>query len=164
LVGKCNTYGTVSFSIFLHRYRCRSRLYTLSNSLCTLSFIYFSHLQKNLKIPVSFLLFINNRLFISQEKSLKKTNSYLFYSYNIISFLLKQFGLVIKHGKSKVFHFSRSHRLFNPPLLDLSLYGSPILKTPGDTSGLSLTKNFHFNNTSSSTPTKCCWQSNAWKY
>ena len=60
---------------------------------------------KNLKISVSFLSFVNDRLFISQEKSLEKTNSYFFCSYNIISFLLEQFGLVIKHGKTENFTF-----------------------------------------------------------
>jgi len=55
-------------------------------------------------------------------------NSYLFCSYNIISFLFKQFGLVIEHGKSEVFYFSRLHRLFNLPLLDLSLYRGSVFK------------------------------------
>jgi len=82
---------------------------------------------KNLKIPISFLLFVDNRLFISQEKSLDKMNTYLFCSYNTISSLLEQFSLIIKHGKTEVYHFSRLHGLFNPPLLDLSYIGGPIL-------------------------------------
>jgi len=68
-------------------------------------------LKKELKIPVSFLLFVDDELFISQEKSLERTNSHLFYSYNVISFLLEQFELVIKHKKSDVFHFSRSQSI-----------------------------------------------------
>ena len=87
----------------------------------------FEKRAKNLKIPVSFLLFVDNGLFILQEKSFERINSILFYSYNIISSLFKQFGLVIKHGKTKVFHFSRSHRPFNPPLLDLSHTRDPVL-------------------------------------
>ena len=55
-------------------------------------------------------------------------NSYLFCSYNIISLLFKQFGLVIEHEKSKVFHFSRLHGLFNLPPLDLSLCRGSVLK------------------------------------
>ena len=44
-----------------------------------------------------------------------------------MSHLLKQFGLVIKHGKTEVFHFSRSQGIFNPPPLDLSILGGPML-------------------------------------
>jgi len=35
--------------------------------------------------------------------------------------------LVVKHGKSEVFHFSRSYRTFNSLLLDLMPLGGPIL-------------------------------------
>ena len=76
--------------------------------------------------------FIDNSPLISQEKSFEKTNSFLFYSYNIVSSLLDQFGLVIKYGKTKVFHFSKSHGIFNPPLLDLSSIESLML-TPKTT-------------------------------
>jgi len=73
----------------------------------------FEKRAKNLKISVSFLLFVNDGLFILQEKSFKKANSLLFCSYNIISLLFEQFGLVIKHEKTKVFHFSRLYGVFN---------------------------------------------------
>ena len=76
--------------------------------------------------------FIDNSPLISQEKSFEKTNSFLFYSYNIVSSLLDQFGLVIKYGKTKVFHFSKSHGIFNCPLLDLSSIESLML-TPKTT-------------------------------
>ena len=76
--------------------------------------------------------FIDNSPLISQEKSFEKTNSFLFYSYNIVSSLLDQFGLVIKYGKTKVFHFSKSHGIFNHPLLDLSSIESLML-TPKTT-------------------------------
>jgi len=36
-------------------------------------------------------------------------------------------GLVVEHRKTDIFHFSRSHRVFNPPPLDLSVLGGPIL-------------------------------------
>jgi len=82
---------------------------------------------KNLKIPIFFLSFVNNGLLISQEKSFKKTNSFLFCNYNIISSLLDRFGLAIKHGKTEVFYFFRSQEDFNPPLLDLLFIKGPIL-------------------------------------
>ena len=75
----------------------------------------------NLKILISFLSFVNNSLFIFQEKSLKK-NGNLFCSYNIIFSLLKQFGLAIEYRKSEVFHFSRSYGVFNLFLLNLNCY------------------------------------------
>jgi len=40
-------------------------------------------------------------------------------------------GLVVEYGKTDIFHFSRSHGAFNPPL-DLSSLGGPIL-LPKDT-------------------------------
>ena len=54
-------------------------------------------------------------------------NTHHFYSYNIISSLLEQFGLIIKHGKTEVFHFTRPQGLFNSLLLDFSYIGDPIL-------------------------------------
>ena len=58
----------------------------------------------------------------------KSKRSYLFYSYNIIFSLFEQFGLVIEHREYEVLFFSRSYRLFNLPLLDLSLYRGPVFK------------------------------------
>ena len=78
---------------------------------------------KNLKIPISFLSFVNDGLFISQNKSISVSNANLFCSYNVILSLLTKFDLVIKYNKTKVFHFSRSHKVFNPPPLDLSPLG-----------------------------------------
>jgi len=82
---------------------------------------------KNLKIPVSILSFVDNGLLVAQSKSFSFSNSLLFCSYNVVSNLLSKFGLIVKHSKTEVFHFSRSHDPFNPPLLDLSLIGSPLL-------------------------------------
>jgi len=78
----------------------------------SLLFYTFEKQIQNLKILVSFLSFVDDGLLISHEKSVKKTNYFLFYSYNIISSLLDQFKLVIK---TEVFHFSRCHGAFNPP-------------------------------------------------
>ena len=82
---------------------------------------------KNLNIPISILSFIDNGLFIVQDKSFHISNSHLFCSYNILSKLLDSFGLVIEHSKTEIFHFSRSQGVFNPPPLDLSPLGGPIL-------------------------------------
>jgi len=77
-------------------------------------FYIFEKRLKNL-FQNSFTLSFVDGLFISQKKSFEKSNSFLFCSYNIISFLFDQFGLIVKHGKSEVFHFSRSIRDFEPP-------------------------------------------------
>jgi len=82
---------------------------------------------KNLKILISIIFFIDNRLFISQDKSLEVSNSHFFCSYNIMSNLLDKFGLVAEQLKTEVFHFSRTHSPFNPPPLDFSPLGGPIL-------------------------------------
>ena len=71
---------------------------------------------------------MDNSLFISQEKSFEKSNTFLFYSYSIIFSLFDQFRLTVEHGKSEVFYFSKSIRNFESPLLDLILLRGPILQ------------------------------------
>ena len=83
---------------------------------------------KNLNLPISTLSFVDDGLFIVQNKSISISNSYLFYSYNILSKLLSSFGLIIEHSKTEIFHFNRSHGPFNPPSLNLSPLGSSILR------------------------------------
>jgi len=83
---------------------------------------------KNLNILALFLSFVDNELFISQEKSFIKTNVNFFCCYNIMSLLLNQFGLIVEHRKTEIFHFSRSHGIFNPSALDLSQTSSLILQ------------------------------------
>ena len=102
-------------------------LLVLSALYLTPIFYILEKILKNLKIPVILISFIDNGLFVLQEKSFEKSNSYLFCSYNIILFLLDQFGLVIKYGKTENFHFFRSYRAFNSSPLDLSILGDPIL-------------------------------------
>ena len=80
---------------------------------------------KNLKIPVSILSFVDNNLFIAQNKSLMVSNSNLLYSYCIITSFLEKFGLIIECRK--IFHFSKLHSIFDPPPLDLKILGGPIL-------------------------------------
>jgi len=83
---------------------------------------------KNLKIPVSFISFVDDGLIISQNKSIVTSNSQLFCSYNVLSKLLDSFGLIVEHSKTDIFHFNRSHGIFNPPPLDLSAIGGPVLR------------------------------------
>jgi len=78
---------------------------------------------KNLNILISFLSFVDDDLFISQEKSFVNTNANSFCSYNIMTSLLDQFGLKVKYRKTKIFYFSRLYSIFNPPALSLSQLG-----------------------------------------
>ena len=100
----------------------------LSSLYLSLLFYILENRFKNLKIPISILSFVDDGLFIAQNKSFNIFNLYLFYSFNILSKLLDSFGLVIGHSKTKIFHFNRSQGIFNPPPLDLSLLGEPILR------------------------------------
>ena len=110
-----------------------SALSPILSALYLTPFLYIleKHL-KNLKIPISILSFVDNGLIIAQNKSIDILNAHLFCSYNVLSKLLVNFGLVIEHGKTKVFHFNRSHGIFNPPPLNLSSLGGPSLY-PKDT-------------------------------
>ena len=83
---------------------------------------------KILNIPISILLFVDDGLFICQNKSFHISNSHLFCCYNILSNLLNSFGLIIEHSKTEIFHFSRSQGVFNPPPLDLSPLSGPTLR------------------------------------
>jgi len=82
---------------------------------------------KNLNLPIFILSFVDDGLFIVQNKSFSISNSHLFCSYNILSKLLDSFGLIIEHSKTEIFHFSRSHGHFNLPPLNLSPLGGLIL-------------------------------------
>ena len=42
-------------------------------------------------------------------------------------FLLLKFGLIVKYRKTNIFHFSRLHRVFNLPSLNLSPISGPLL-------------------------------------
>ena len=80
----------------------------LSVLYLSLVFHIFEKRLKNLKIPVSFIFFVDNSLLIFQNRSFKISNGNLFCSYYVISLLLDCFRLVIKKGKTEVFHFSRA--------------------------------------------------------
>ena len=83
---------------------------------------------KSLKenIPTDILSFVNNGLLISQEKSYSLSFSYLLCSYNIMSKILLDTGLVIEHSKTELFHFTRAWHPPNPSI-DLFSIGGPII-------------------------------------
>ena len=103
----------------------------LSSFLSAIYIAPFLHILENhlkiLKISISILSFVDDRLLVAQSKSFSISNSLLFCSYNIISSLLSRFGLIVKHSKTKVFHFTTLYGSFNPPPLNLSFLGGPIL-------------------------------------
>ena len=98
-----------------------------SGTISPLLYFLENHL-KNLNIPISIIYFVDNNLFISQNKSLVVFNFHLFCSYNVMSKLLKKFGLIVEYSKTEVFHFNRLQGFFNPPFLDLLLIRGPIIK------------------------------------
>ena len=63
-----------------------------------------------------------------RKNVLKNQIQTFFYSYNIVSFLFRQFSLVIKYDKPKKFHFSRASKNLNSPPLNLRPLESMILK------------------------------------
>jgi len=75
---------------------------------------------KFLKILVSILSFVDDGLTVTQNKTLIILNFFFFCSYNIAFSLLEKFSLIMEHGKTEVFYFSRSHGIFDP-LLSTSL-------------------------------------------
>ena len=76
----------------------------------------FKKRPKNLfqNLAVSFLSFVDDGLFISQEKSFERSNIILFCSYNIITSFFDQVKLTVKHGKLEIFYFFTLTRNFNP--------------------------------------------------
>ena len=118
------------FVFFLCRCRCWSRIGTIFHFIypfyCS-DFLYLWKKNKKSKDFCFFLLFVDNGLFILWEKSFANTNANILFSYNIMSSLLDQFGLVVKYEKTEIFYFSRSYGIFNSPALDLSQIGGPIL-------------------------------------
>jgi len=69
---------------------------------------------KNLKenILTDILSFVDDGLLISQEKSYLLSSSFLLCSYNIISKILIDAGLVMEYSKTELFHFTRAR---HPP-------------------------------------------------
>jgi len=73
---------------------------------------------KNLKesIPTDIHSFVDDSLLISQEKSYALSSSFLLCSYNIMSKILLDSGLIIEHSKTELFHFTRARHLPTPLL------------------------------------------------
>jgi len=82
----------------------------LSTIYLTLVIKTFKKRIKNLKenIPTDILSFMDDSLLISQKKSYSLSFSFLLCSYNIMSKILIDAGLVMEHSKTKLFHFTRA--------------------------------------------------------
>ena len=80
----------------------------------------------NKEILTDTLSFVDDGLLISQEKSYFLSNSFLLCSYNIISKILIDSGLVMEHNKTDIFHFIRAQYPLNPSI-DLTSVGGPII-------------------------------------
>jgi len=140
-----------------------SALSPILSSLYLSPFLYIlENRLKNLRIPVSILSFVDDGLIITQNKSFDISNSQLFCSYNVLTKLLDSFSLVIEHSKTEIFHFSRSQDVFNPPPLDLSPIGGPILRPKDSWRYLGFIFDYRFTNTSIFMSTKLSQQSSAW--
>ena len=109
----------------------KSTLFPILLALHIASLFYISEKRKKkplISILISILSFVDNSLFVSEEKSYKKSNTIFYCSYSIISSLFNQFSLVIEYNKLEVFYFSRLKKNTNLPLLDLRSIGSTILR------------------------------------
>ena len=100
-----------------------------------LSAIYFTPISKTFKkriknlkenILTDILSFVDNSFLISQKKSYSLSFSFLLCSYNIMSKILLNTGLVIEHNKTELFHFMRARHPSNP-FIDLSSIRGPII-------------------------------------
>ena len=83
---------------------------------------------KNLKenIPTDILSFVDDSLLISQEKSYSLSSSFLLCSYNIMSKILFDAGLVMEHSKTELFYFTRAQHPPNPSI-NLTPVGGPVV-------------------------------------
>jgi len=82
------------------------------------------YLKEN--ILTNILSFMDNGLLISQEKSYSLSSFFLLYSYNIMSKILINAGLIMEHSKTELFHFMRARHPSNPSI-DLSLIGGSVI-------------------------------------
>jgi len=122
-----NSFCSLFFSIDVDIEQDSALSSVLSTLYISLIFHTFEKRTKNLNIPILFISFVNDELFISQDKIFDKTNAILFWSYNIITLFFNQFKLTIEHGKFEVFHFSRSYKSFYPFSLSISPLGGFII-------------------------------------
>ena len=153
-----------------NRHRYKTRVCSLSQFIYFIYCSYLSHLQKRPKnlfqnLAFSFLSFVDDSLFISQEKSFERSNIILFCSYNIITSFFDQVQLTVKHRKLEIFYFFTLSRNFNPffwiLLIEMTLFFNwRILE---NILALSLTENSSFVNISVLILTKPFLQSKIWK-
>ena len=98
-----------------------SALSPILSALYMLPFLYIlENWLKNLKIPISFLLFVDDGLLVTQSKSFHISNSHFFCSYNIASKLLLDFGLIVEYSKTEIFLGQLVHSI--PPHHPLSIF------------------------------------------
>ena len=76
----------------------------------------FEHRAQALNLDTCILSFVGDGLLISQGIMYNITLPELYSSYRVVTDLMVCFGLVIKHDKSKIFHFSRVYNNLNPEL------------------------------------------------
>ena len=121
-------YGTVLFKTNIDIEQDSALSPILSTIYIALIFHIFKKRTQSLLSPILIFTFsfVDDRLLISQEKNYEKLNTDILCGYNIILFLFTQFGLIIKHDKSEVFHFSRLTKNICSSLLDLCLLGGHI--------------------------------------
>ena len=142
-VGQGSALSSILLALYLSPF-----LYILENCL------------KNLNISVSIISFVDDGLFISQNKSLDISNSHLFCSHNVMTKLLERFSFIVEYSKTKVFHFNRSQGSFNPPPLNLSSIGGSVLNPKSTTWVSSSIGNYRSTNISISMLIKwCLWSS-----
>jgi len=72
------------------------------------------------------LSFADDGLLISQKKSYALSSFFLLCSYNIMSKILLNAGLIIEHSKTKLFHFTRACHFPNL-FINLSFVGGPVI-------------------------------------
>jgi len=132
LVERKTQYSWNNFSSLFFNINVRvSQGLALSSILSALYIALILHIFENclkiLNIPVFILSFVDDELLVAQNKLLTILNSFLFCSYQITSFLFERFELMMEHGKTEVFYFSRLHRAFNSSSLNLLSIGDPTL-------------------------------------
>ena len=91
-----NNFSSPFFNINVGMGQRSALLPILSALYLSLVFHIFEKILKNLEISISFISFVDNGLFIFQNKFFNILNANLFCSYCIISLLLEHFRLVIE--------------------------------------------------------------------
>ena len=107
-------------------------------------------------IIISFLLFIDDGLLISQENIFENQLQIFFVIIVLFYFFFRQFRLVIEYDKSEVFYFSRITKNLNPLSLDLRLLKGMALRPKDAWQYLEFffDKNSHFDTIPIIMPTK----------